>query len=110
MRKTPTAKSSVLNWDDEAFDKYEELRDRGDSILDNALEDALDLIDTDPSSPAARQSRLESVPDEPTMWIVDAPARHPLLRIFWQLHDDVPTIAFIEEYEQIWPGSSISSN
>jgi hypothetical protein len=87
----------VLNWDDDAWAKYNELRDRHDKELEAALEDALELIDTKPNSSEARQSRLAAVEDEPTVWIVDAPPSHPLLRIYWQLEDDGPVIVHIEE-------------
>jgi hypothetical protein len=88
----------VLNWDDAAWAKYEQLRDRNDKELETALEDALDLIETSPDSAEARQSRFAEIQGEPVVWIVDAPpSRHPLLRIYWQLQDDDPVIVHIEE-------------
>ncbi|WP_218162066.1 hypothetical protein [Mycobacterium malmoense] len=64
----------MLNWDDVAWAKYNELRDRRDRKLEKALEDALELIEDDPDSSDARQSRFESVEDGPTVWIADAPS------------------------------------
>lgn len=87
----------MLKWDDEAWWKYEELRDRADADLDNALEDALDLIQDNPHSADARQSRLESAESQTPIWIVDAPPRYPVLRIFWRFKDGDPTIAHIAE-------------
>jgi hypothetical protein len=97
-RRTSKSLAPVLDFDDEAWAKYDALRNRYDSALTDALEDALEIIRTKPDSAEARQSRYASVADEPPVWIVDAPpTRNPLLRIYWQLEDDGPVIVHIEE-------------
>jgi hypothetical protein len=77
----------ALNWiNEQTAQFYDQLVAANDPALP-ALDDALDIIETQPSSPEARPRCIAAVISPPPLWLVDVRHDSGDMQILWQEDD-----------------------
>lgn len=61
----------------------------------DALDDIIDLIETDPTSARAREQHVVSPRDKSVYWKVTQHAGETEVAVLWQMVDDRPVIAWL---------------